>query len=89
MMYNLEIDRAIKAILQKKSKTVLIQLPDGLKPKAAEIADAIEKKTGAEVLIWLASCYGACDLPLGLDTMGINHVVAFGHSQFRKTPEGW
>ena len=89
MMYNLDIDSVIKAILQKKSRTVLIQLPDGLKPKAVEIADAIEKETGAEVLIWLTSCFGACHLPLGMDATGVDHLVAFGHNQFHKTPEGW
>ena len=88
-MYNLEIDRIIAEIIKKKAKIVVVQLPDGLKTQAAEIVDAIEKETGAEVLVWLTSCFGACDLPLGLDALGVDHIVAFGHNQYHKTAGGW
>ena len=44
MQYDLELGEAVKEIKDKKAKTVCIQLPDGLKPKAKEIADKIEKE---------------------------------------------
>ena len=62
-MYNLELEKAIKEIKRNNAKSVCIQLPDGLKPKAKEIADKIEKETNAKVLIWAGSCFGGCDVP--------------------------
>ncbi len=86
--YDLEIPRIIARIKEKNHKLVLIQLPDGLKPKAKEITDKIKQQTQAEVLIWLGSCYGSCDIPLGLEKLNIDLVVQIGHGIFNKT-EGW
>lgn len=82
MDYNLEIEKIIKEIKKVKAKRVLIQLPEGLKPNAPKIADEIEAKTNAKVLIWMGSCYGACDLPQGLEKLEIDLVIHFGHSQW-------
>lgn len=80
-MYNLELERAIKEIKKNKAKSVCIQLPDGLKPKAKEIADRIEKETNAKVLIWLNSCFGACDIP---NLKNIDLLIQWGHSELKK-----
>jgi len=87
-MYDLELDKVVKRINEKKHKTVMIQLPDGLKPRAGEIVDTIRNETGAEVIIWMASCYGACDLPYGLDSLKIDLFVQWGHNRFNRI-EGW
>ncbi len=80
-MYNLELNKAIKEIKTSKAKTVCIQLPEGLKPKAKEIADKIEKETNAKVLIWLGSCFGACDVP---DLKGkADLLIQWGHSRWK------
>jgi len=86
-MYDLELDKAVQEIKRTKAKLVCIQLPDGLKPKAKEISDEITSKTSAKVLIWLGSCYGSCDLPIGLERLGVDLVISWGHNQFRK--EEW
>ena len=83
-MYNLELEKLISAIKQQKAKQVLIQLPDGMKHKANLVADAIEQETNAKAFIWLGSCYGACDLPLGMDILNIDLVVQWGHNKFNK-----
>ena len=80
MNYNLELERAVKEIKESKAKTVCIQLPDGLKPKAKEIADYIEKKTDALVLIWAGSCFGSCDIP---KVDGIDLLIQWGHSEWK------
>ncbi len=77
-MYRLEIDKAIERIKKEKAKTVCIQLPDGLKPKAKEIADRIEKETDAEVKIWAGSCFGACDVP----EVDVDLLIQWGHSEW-------
>lgn len=80
MAYNLELDKVISTINREKPKTVCIQLPDGLKPKAAEIQHEVESKTKAKVYIWLGSCYGSCDFP---DLKGIDLLIQFGHSEWK------
>ena len=83
MQYDLELDRVVKEIKKQKAKLICIQLPDGLKPEAGKIKEILESKTGAEVLIWLSSCYGACDTPQGLDKMGVDLLIQWGHSEWK------
>ncbi|MBN2566508.1 diphthamide synthesis protein [Candidatus Woesearchaeota archaeon] len=80
--YDLRIDEAISTIRQEKAKRVLLQLPDGLKPKAAEIQRAIRKETDTEVLIWAGSCFGACDRPVAAKNMGCDLVIQWGHARW-------
>jgi len=87
-MYKLELEKALEKIKEVNAKTVCIQLPDGMKPRANEIEEAIKKDTGAKVLIWLGSNFGACDIPLGLDRLGVDLLISWGHVKFCKT-EGW
>ncbi|MBI3034662.1 diphthamide synthesis protein [Candidatus Woesearchaeota archaeon] len=82
MEYDLELDKAVERIRSENAKTVCIQLPAGLKPKAAEIQHYIEKKTGATVLIWAGSCFGSCDLPLQVERLGVDLLIHWGHVQW-------
>jgi len=82
--YDLELDRIAKAISKQKAKLVCIQLPDGLKPKSTEIADFLEKNTSAKVLIWMSTCFGACDTPQGLEKIGVDLLVQWGHTKWIK-----
>ena len=84
-MFDLEIGKVIKEIKAKKAKNVLLQLPDGLKPKAGEIADEIEKNTNAEIFLWLGTCFGACDIPQNLPKIDL--LIQFGHRPFHKTQQ--
>jgi len=82
--YDLEIENITKRIKEKDAKLVCLQLPDGLKQKAAEIASEIEEKSRAKCIIWLGSCFGACDLPAQLENLGIDMLVQFGHSSWKQ-----
>ena len=86
-MYKLELPKIIEEIKSRESKQVLIQLPDGLKNQANEIIEHIEKNTDAKAFIFLGNCFGACDLPLGLDILKIDLMIQFGHNRFWK--EEW
>ncbi|MFH1636917.1 MAG: diphthamide synthesis protein [Candidatus Woesearchaeota archaeon] len=77
MPYDLELERAIKKIRETNAKTVCIQLPSGLKPKATEIASALERETSAKVVIWAGSCFGACDIP----QVEADLLIQWGHSE--------
>jgi 2-(3-amino-3-carboxypropyl)histidine synthase len=83
-MYDLELEKVVETVKKSKAKRVCIQLADGLKPRAKEIQDSIQKNTNAEVLIWAGSCFGACDLPRDLEKHGIDLLLHFGHSFFSK-----
>lgn len=84
-VYDLELDRAVSEIKKKKANLVLLQFPDGLKPYATIIADYLEEKTNSEFLIWLGSCFGACDTPVGLEKIKpkIDLVIQFGHNSLQ------
>lgn len=86
--YELEINKIIKEIKKEKARLVLLQFPDGLKPYATIIADEIEnrmKKQGKEIeiLIWLGDCFGACDVPLEVEKLGVDLIVQFGHTRWK------
>lgn len=81
-MYNLELEKAKDLILKNNPKNVLIQLPDGLKPKSREIKLFLEKETSANILLWSGSCFGACDYPYYIKDMGVDLLIAWGHSEW-------
>lgn len=78
------METVISEIKKNKAKRVMIQLPNGLRPRAKEITDTIRKETRAEVVIWAGSAYGACDIPIGTEKLGIDITFHFGHSAWRK-----
>lgn len=78
---DLELEKLFSGIAESKAKTVLMQLPDGLKPKAKEIQEAVKKKFPlAKLTFWAGSCYGACDVP---NVSGYDLLVQFGHSEWK------
>ena len=77
--YELELDRIVKEIEKEKAESVLLQLPDGLKPYGLAISDYLEEKTSAKVSVWLGACFGACDLP----DSDADLVIQFGHSPWK------
>ena len=81
MQVDLELAKVTAEIKKSKAKRVCIQLPDGLKPKATEIRDKLNKETNAEIYIWLGSNFGACDVPLQLSKLKFDLIVNFGHSR--------
>jgi len=67
-IYDLELFKVISEIKKAKAKLVLLQFPDGLKPYATAVVDYLKNKTKkVEFIIWLGTCYGACDTPLGIE----------------------
>jgi 2-(3-amino-3-carboxypropyl)histidine synthase len=80
--YDLELDAVEKKIKAEKARTVCIQVPDGLKPHAHEIVKELQKRTNAKIMMWLGSCWGACDIPLELNRLGVDLLIQWGHSEW-------
>ena len=85
MNYDLELDKAVAKVKDNNAKLVCIQLPEGLKPEAKKIADHIECNTDTKVIIWMVSCYGACDIPVQVKELGTDLIIQWGHALFKKT----
>ena len=87
--YDLEEQRIIDKVNSGKYTKVLLQLPDGLKTEAGDLVRRLEKDTSATYLIWFGTNFGACDLPIGVQALGVQLVVAFGHNKYVKDVKGW
>ncbi|MEA5037714.1 hypothetical protein SDC9_32409 [bioreactor metagenome] len=59
----IQLSEVIIQLKSRNAKRVAVQLPEGLKRKAAKIAKAL-KNEGFEVIISGDACWGACDLSL-------------------------
>ncbi len=90
MPYSLELKQVIEKINQSSASLILLQLPDGLKPQTESILHQINQKTkkktkqkysNKQILIWLGSCFGACDLPALPPTLSSKTLlIQWGHS---------
>jgi diphthamide biosynthesis enzyme Dph1/Dph2-like protein len=82
--YDLELAKVVSEIKRRQAKKVLIQLGEGLKPRAIEIQEHIQKEMkqdAPEIFFWLNSCYGKCDIPEILESKNndIDLLIQFGH----------
>ncbi|MBU3923356.1 MAG: hypothetical protein KJ592_00395 [Nanoarchaeota archaeon] len=93
--YEMELDKIVDFVGSRKSEvgsrkefSVLLQLPDGLKPWGLAICDYLGEECGVEVRIYLGDCFGACDLPvrnlgfLPTSSSDCGLVVQFGHASW-------
>lgn len=80
--YDLELSKIVESVKKQKSKRVLLQFPEGLKPYATQVVEELQQKLGnkTEIFIWLDTCFGACDIPLEVERLGVDLIVQFGHS---------
>ena len=81
-IYDIQFDKIEKEIKKSKAKNILLQFPNGLKPYSTTIVDYLEKKfPKINFIIWLGSCFGACDVPAVKHIKDIDLIVQFGHSK--------
>ncbi|MFH1895172.1 MAG: diphthamide biosynthesis enzyme Dph2 [archaeon] len=85
-MLKLDIKKAITEIKKINAKTVVLQVPEGLKGKTTEIVDRIEGKTKAKVITVMDPVWGACDLAEEeMKLFNADLLVHLGHSKFYDT----
>ena len=61
-MFDFELETISRWISDGGYASVALQMPEGLKIRAPEISEFIERETGAVPVIVGRPCYGACDL---------------------------
>ncbi|MBX8641004.1 MAG: diphthamide biosynthesis enzyme Dph2 [Thermoplasmata archaeon] len=75
-----DYDGICAAVRKRNAKTVALQLPEGLRVFASEIAATIESAANVRVIIDSEPCFGACDIPVHL--FGISDlVIQMGHTE--------
>jgi len=74
----IDFEKIEKYMAKLRPKTVLLQLPEGLKRKAGAISDEVRRRFRCEVLISGDSCYGSCDIPsVSIDL--VDAIIQAGH----------
>lgn len=82
--FDFEEERIRQEIGKLEAKRVLIQLPEGLKPYAPDIARIVEE-TNALPIISADPCYGACDLATAeAESLGVDLIIHYGHAKLLK-----
>jgi len=85
--FDLDIEGIIEEVNARDAHLVALQLPEGLKRRAHDLATRIEKATGAVVIVSADPCYGACDLlDDQLEPLGVDMVIHIGHTLMGDTP---
>jgi len=78
--FDFEEIRLKEEITKRAPKTVLLQLPEGLKPEGPRLA-AIVEDAGALPIISSDPCYGACDLAVSeAKLLGADLIIHYGHT---------
>ena len=73
----LRTEKVIREIKERRASVVGLQMPEGLKTRALEMARQLEEATGCQVIVLGDPCYGACDL---YSSDGIDLLVHVGHT---------
>jgi 2-(3-amino-3-carboxypropyl)histidine synthase len=82
--FDFEEERIRHEIEKLCAKRVLLQMPEGLKPQAPELARIIEK-CDTIVIISADPCYGGCDIAFSeAESLGVDLIVHFGHAKMVK-----
>jgi len=82
MTLNFELDKLERELKKRKPKRVLVQLAEGIKQNAAEIAEVFEK-LGIEIIFSGETSWGGCSIALQeAEALKADLIVHFGHAKF-------
>jgi 2-(3-amino-3-carboxypropyl)histidine synthase len=72
----------VRKLRKMKARTILLQVPEGLKIRAQEMASELES-SGFSVFISIEPCFGACDIrDREAKSLGCDVLVHVGHSDY-------
>jgi len=79
-LYDMNIEKAIKAIKKRNAKNVGLQFPEGLKTQGTNVAKILEKETDANIIISGDPCFGACDVSDGKIDGLFDLIIHYAHT---------
>jgi len=84
LMFDFELEKAIKTVGERRAKRVLLQFPEGLKPFSTEVVDRLRSRLPeVEFLISGEPSFGACDVAEDeVKAVGADLILHFGHSPY-------
>lgn len=78
--HEIELEGIVDEVRAQDPSLVGLQLPDGIRDYGPALAAWIEDETGASCVISGDPSFGACDLALQLEHVGVDLLIHFGHS---------
>ena len=86
MRFNFQLDTVVSELNQRQPKTVLVQLPLGIKMDVLDIMAPLEKASpNTRFIISGEHCWGGCDIDVEeAKAVGAELIVHFGHAPFVK-----
>jgi len=83
-MLDIDLKEAVREIKERDAKTVVLQIPEGLKQHITAIVGELSK-TGVEIFVSMDPCYGACDLALDkMKALNADLLVHLGHAPIHR-----
>jgi len=83
-MLDIDLKEAVREIKERNAKSVLLQIPEGLKLHITGIVDELSK-TGAEIFVSMDPCYGACDLAIDkMKALNADLLIHLGHAPIHR-----
>lgn len=79
-LYDMNIEKVIKAIKKRNAKNVGLQFPEGLKTQGVAIARILEKETDANIIISGDPCFGACDVSDNKMKAIVDLIIHYAHT---------
>ncbi|MDX1612033.1 MAG: diphthamide biosynthesis enzyme Dph2 [Candidatus Thermoplasmatota archaeon] len=78
--YDIEIDWIVETLNKRDDEVVGLQFPDGLRDYGPALADWLHEEVGCEVVLSGDASFGACDIALDMERIGVDVLIHFGHS---------
>ena len=80
--YLIPYDDMIELIRSRSYRSILAQIPEGLKREAKNLSQILSKETDTEVWIDGEPCFGACDhAGIRAEALGMDAVIHLGHAE--------
>jgi 2-(3-amino-3-carboxypropyl)histidine synthase len=79
-LYDMGIEKAVKAIKKTNAKNVALQFPEGLKTQGINIARTLERETEANIIISGDPCFGACDVIDNKMNKIVDLIIHYAHT---------
>lgn len=84
-MFKFDLEEVVTLVKKRGYKWIALELPEGLRDRAADIAGKVQEEAACEVLISCDPCYGACDVnDEALAALGCEAIFHFGHTKLFK-----